>query len=84
MHDSMCVDTDVAMDPDIETFILIRPCSDLCHTVQVNGWAFLSFAPLLVAFPDMLSCQWNSVCDLTIPKISKIMKEETEQLIELV
>ena len=41
---------DVAMDldPDTDMFILIRPCSDQCHTIGVNGWVyplFLSIAP---------------------------------------
>ena len=43
----MCLDMDTAMDPVTETFILIRICSDLCHTIQVNRWACLSFVTLL-------------------------------------
>ena len=29
----MCADTDTAIDPDTETFILFGPYSDLCHMV---------------------------------------------------
>ena len=36
VHDSLCIDTDTATDVDTETFILIRPCGDLCHTVWVS------------------------------------------------
>ena len=46
----MCTDTDMATDPGTDTFILSGPCSDLCRTVQVNGWGCLSLASLLVPF----------------------------------
>ena len=67
VHVSMFTDMDIAVDLDVETFILIQPCSDLCHIVQVNGWACLSFASLLVPFPDILSCWWKSLCDPAMP-----------------
>ena len=35
----ICTDMNTATDPDKDTFILIRPCSNLCFTIQVNGWA---------------------------------------------
>ena len=80
----MCTDTDTATDPDTEMFILIGPCSDLCRTVRVNGWACLSFTSLLVSFLAMPACRWKSTCDPAMPYISKITKGETEQLIALV
>ena len=80
----MCTDTDTATDSATNTFILIWPCSDLCRTVQVNGWVCLSFSSLLVPFVAILSCRWKSPCDPAMPEISKITKDETEQLIALV
>ena len=68
----MCTDTDTATDSGTETFILIRPCSDLCRTVRVNGWVCLSFWSLLVPFLAILSCPWKSPCDPAMPEISKI------------
>ena len=82
VNDSMCTDT--ATDSGTETFILIGPCSDLCRTVRVNGWVCLSFWSLLVPFLAILSCPWKSPCDPAMPEISKITKDETEQLIALV
>ena len=80
----MYIDTDMAMDPDIETFILMGACSNLFHTIQVNGWECPSLASLLVPLPAILSCRCKNTCDPSMPKISKITKEETEQLTELV
>ena len=77
----MCTDTDTATDPDTETLILIGPCSDLCRTVRINGWACLSFSSLLVPFIASLSCRCISTCDPAMPEISQLTKEETEQLL---
>ena len=86
MHNSMCTDMDPAMDPDMETLILIGPCSDLCCSVCVNRWSSLSisFASLFVLFLAIIFCQWKSTCDQAMPKLSKVTKEETEQPTELV
>ena len=84
VHDSTCTDTDTATVPDAETFILIGPCGDLCRNVRVNEWACPSFASLPVPFRAFPSCRWKSTCDPAMPKISKITKEDTEQLTELV
>ena len=73
----------MAMDPVTETFSLIGPCRDLCHTVRANAWARPSFASLPVPFNAILSCWCKSLCDPAMPKISKIMNEETEQLTAL-
>ena len=58
---------DAAMDPDMEMFILIGPCSDLCHIKWVNGWVCLSFVSLLVSFLTILSCRWKSMCNPAMP-----------------
>ena len=68
----MCTDTDTTRDMD--TFILIRLCSDLCHTVGVNGWACLLFLSLLVQFLPFFPAGGKSML-----KINKITKEEMEQ-----
>ena len=65
MCDYMCTDT--ATDPDMETFILMGPCSNLCGTVWVNRWVCLLFARLLVPFLNILSCWWKSTCDSAMP-----------------
>ena len=62
----------------------IGPSSDLFRTVRFNGWACLSFASLLVFFLAVLSCRWKNTCGPAMPEISKITKDETEQLIALV
>ena len=82
----MCTDMDPAMDPDMETLILIGPCSDLCCSVWVNRWSCLSisFASLFVLFLAILFCQWKGTCDQAMSKISKVTKEETQQPTELV
>ena len=36
MYDSLSTSTDTAADPDRETFILIRSCSDLCRIARVS------------------------------------------------
>ena len=65
MCDYMCTDT--ATDPDMETIIFIGPCSNLCRTVQVNGWVRPTFVSLLVPFPAiLLSCQRKNVCEPVI------------------
>ena len=76
----MCTDTDTATDPDTDTFILIGPCSDLCRTVWINGWACPIFSSIFVPFPAILFPAGGR----TMPKISKITREDTEQIIELV
>ena len=80
----MCTDTHTATDLDTEKFILIRPCGDLCHAVRINRSACPSIASLFVPFNTILSCQCNSMCDPAMPKNSKIMKQETKKLREMV
>ena len=72
------------MDPDMEMFILIGPCSDLCHIKWVNGWVCLSFVSLLVPFLTIPSCWWKIACDPAMPQISKTIEDETAQLVALV
>ena len=71
----MCTDKDIAMDPGSDMFILTGPCSDLCRTVLVKGWACLSFTSLLVPFFAIISCVWKNTCDPAMPYISKLVRE---------
>ena len=73
----MCMDMDTATD--LDTFILIRPCSDLCHTIRVDRWACPLFRHFSCLLPPFFPAGGKKV-----PKISKITREEMEQLIELV
>ena len=76
MHNCMCMEMDMAMDPDTEKIILIRSCSNLCCTMQVNRWACLSFAPLIVPFPTIRSCGCKITCDPVMHKVAKSQREK--------
>ena len=54
----MCKDTDLTKDPDMERFIWILPCGDLCCTVR---WACPPFVSLFVLFPATALCSDGNI-----------------------